>query len=73
MLPRAIARWRTEREITQRQLARRVGVSVATIARIETGDLRPSWFTLVEIANALEVGVDVIALIRTRPAVEAVA
>lgn len=73
VLPSAFIAWRKERKLTQRQLAHNAEVTPATIGRIEIGDLKPSWFTLVAIANALGVAPDALALIRTRPIVEAVA
>lgn len=68
IVPGAVATIRRIRDKSQRVLATESRTSVGTIARIETGTLKPSWFTLLSIAKALDVSPDAIALIRTRPA-----
>jgi len=49
---------RTMRDLTLRELARRVGVSPSLISQIETGRSQPSVGTLYAIATELEVSVD---------------
>jgi len=49
---------RTLRNLTLRELARRVGVSPSLISQIETGRSQPSVGTLYAIATELEVSVD---------------
>ena len=49
---------RTMRNLTLRELARRVGVSPSLISQIETGRSQPSVGTLYAIATELEVSVD---------------
>jgi transcriptional regulator with XRE-family HTH domain len=49
---------RTMRQLTLRELARRVGVSPSLISQIETGRSQPSVGTLYAIATELEVSVD---------------
>jgi transcriptional regulator with XRE-family HTH domain len=48
---------RTRRKLTQATLAKRVGVDVMTISRIERGDRRPSMALLQRLARALGVPV----------------
>jgi len=48
---------RTRRRLTQAVLAKRVGVDVMTISRIERGDRRPSMALLQRLAKALGVPV----------------
>jgi transcriptional regulator with XRE-family HTH domain len=45
--------------LTQRQLARRAGVSQPTIARIESGDARPSLERILEVVRAAGFDLDV--------------
>ena len=49
---------RTMRDLTLRELARRIGVSPSLISQIETGRSQPSVGTLYAIATELEVSVD---------------
>jgi DNA-binding XRE family transcriptional regulator len=56
--PSAVQRARERRGITQEQLAARVGVGRVTIARIETGRMRPNVDTAWLIAKALRVKLD---------------
>ncbi len=50
-----VKRLRTKRAWTQANLARRVGVSRVTIARIEIGNRRPSLALLERLAQAFQV------------------
>lgn len=50
-----VRRLRNQRGWTQEELAKRVGVARATIARIETGNRRPSLALLEQLAQALKV------------------
>ena len=44
--------------MSQRELARRSGIDVSTISRIETGKVQPSLSTLVRVAEGLTVSLD---------------
>ncbi len=46
---------RESRFLTQRELAEKSGVGVATIARIEKGKHRPTFRTIKRLAAALEI------------------
>jgi len=46
---------RTRRALTQAQLAKRAGVTTATVARIERDEIEPRMTTLGKLAQALEV------------------
>jgi transcriptional regulator with XRE-family HTH domain len=48
---------RTERALTQGQLAERCGTSVSAISNFEAGNNSPTLGTLVRLANALECNV----------------
>jgi transcriptional regulator with XRE-family HTH domain len=56
-----LKRARTRRKLTQRQLAKTVGVHEITISRLERGDRQPSMNLLQRLAKAL--GVPVTALL----------
>jgi transcriptional regulator with XRE-family HTH domain len=56
-----LKRARTRRKLTQRQLAKKVGVHEITISRLERGDRQPSMNLLQRLAKAL--GVPVTALL----------
>ncbi len=60
VLGRSVSAYRRRIGITQAQLAERVGVSVETIGRLETGAAVPSLARLDDIACALGVGVHVL-------------
>ena len=45
--------------LTQRQLATRAGVSQAAVARIESGEVDPSWRRVVELVRACGFDLDV--------------
>lgn len=61
-LGRRIRRKRQEYGWTQREFAKRIGVSLSFYGHIERGARTPSLDTMVIIANALNVGID--ALVR---------
>ena len=44
---------RNEKNLSQRQLAKRVGVNASTIALYETGDRLPSLHRLIDLSRAL--------------------
>ncbi len=46
---------RTLRALTQAELAERAGVTTATVARIERGEIEPRMTTLRKLAQGLEV------------------
>lgn len=47
----------TEKSISQKDLAEKIGISATSLSRIVTGDQKPSFDTLEKIAIALEVEV----------------
>ena len=49
---------RTEKKITQEQLAEVVGVGTSHISHIETGSGTPSFETIIQIINALDCSAD---------------
>ena len=49
--------WRNKRNLTQRELADKVGISGAAIAQYETGKAKPRIETLFRLAQALDVEV----------------
>ena len=53
-----LIRYRMDHGLTQEQLAARVGISAAQIARIERGRQRTSLDTLLRIARALDLSVE---------------
>lgn len=58
VLPGALKAIRKDwRDMTQKQLAKRAGCSLALVAMIETGDRQPSLETAEAIARVLEVPV----------------
>lgn len=46
---------RSAKEMTQRELAQKAGISRVSVARIETGEQLPRYATLLALAGALEV------------------
>lgn len=54
---KVIRKIRTERELTQKQLAEKSGLSVSVIQKYELGDRKPKLETLINIAMALNVPV----------------
>lgn len=61
MLGDNIRRLRTERELSQQDLADKVGVIQAAISQIESGAVNPRYTTLLALAAALGVGLDELA------------
>lgn len=59
---------REMRSLTQAELGKRAGIAAASISHFETGQRAPSLVSLVKLADALEVSVDVLL---GRAAVEA--
>jgi transcriptional regulator with XRE-family HTH domain len=49
----AIVRYRAEHEISQRELAERLGMKQPQVARLELGDVNPSMDTLMRISSQL--------------------
>jgi transcriptional regulator with XRE-family HTH domain len=65
--PEAMRKWRAE--MTQAELARKAGVSKATINRIERGHAQSVTFgTINKIARALQVDADVLVTFEKDPA-----
>ncbi|RMG01902.1 MAG: XRE family transcriptional regulator [Acidobacteria bacterium] len=55
----AILILRKQRGLTQKQLAERVGTTQAVISRVESGSVKPSFETILKIAEALDAAIDV--------------
>lgn len=53
-----VFRARISRGLSRAALAREIGASEATIARVETGERRPSPAMLVKLAEALGLGIE---------------
>lgn len=59
---------RTERALTQGQLAERCGTSVSAISNFEAGNNSPTLGTLVRLANALECNVsELVGVLDSKP------
>jgi transcriptional regulator with XRE-family HTH domain len=52
-----LQQWRKRRDLSQRDLAKRSGVSHVTIAKIEAGRMSPTVATLEKLARALRIKV----------------
>lgn len=50
-----IGQLRKRKGVSMRELARRTGLGVATLSRIESGEANPRLSTLIELANVLGV------------------
>lgn len=61
---------RQAQHLSQRELARRIGVSASLISQIETGKVRPSVATLMAIVGELGLSIDETLLAVDKPAVE---
>ncbi len=61
VLAEVLRRLREERALTREAVAWRAGISVATLARIETGVAAPSWDSVCRIIAALEVSLSELA------------
>jgi transcriptional regulator with XRE-family HTH domain len=72
MLGSRLADGRRASSLSQREVARRVGVSASLISQIETGKVQPSVATLMAIVNVLNLSIDEMLNVAgyTLPAVE---
>ena len=61
-LGRAVRALRVERGQTQEDLAHAAELTTAALARIERGEVNPSWATVRRIASGLQVTVAIIAV-----------
>ena len=61
-LGKAIRQLREERGVTQEAVAHTAGVTAATYGLIERGQSNPTWATLTDIADALEVSISELAM-----------
>ncbi len=57
-LAKNLERLRTERQLTQEELAKRVGVSQPAIAQYEAGPATPRLFVTIRLATALSVSIE---------------
>lgn len=57
-LAKNLERIRTERQMTQEELAKRVGVSQPAIAQYESGVAVPKLYVTIKLADALGVKID---------------
>jgi transcriptional regulator with XRE-family HTH domain len=62
-----VKRRRRAIDMTQRDLAERVGCAIGTVRRIESDDLRPSRHVAERLANTLAVPADARGVHRVRP------
>ncbi|WP_442934131.1 helix-turn-helix domain-containing protein [Micromonospora sp. CPCC 205561] len=61
---------RTERGLTQEQLAGRAQVAVSTLRKIESGRvIEPGYFTMLSLANALGIELRELAWLHDSPAI----
>lgn len=51
----AIVRYRDEHDLSQRDLAQRLGMKQPQVARLELGEVNPSIETLMRVASGLEI------------------
>lgn len=58
---------RDEAGLTQEELARRAGLSVHTISKLEQKDLDPAWSTVQKLAKALELSTDAFTEDKKKP------
>lgn len=58
MFSRGLRKLRSDKELTQAELARKTGVTQAAISRYEDGSALPSLDTAVRIAEALRCSLD---------------
>ena len=54
-----VRRLRTERGLSQQELAKRMGLSQSVVARLEAGGVEPRLSTLDRVASALDVELDI--------------
>lgn len=57
-LAKNLERLRTERQMTQEELARRVGVSQPAIAQYERGTATPRLYVTIKLAEALSTSIE---------------
>ena len=62
-----ICQYRKERGLTQKQLAERIGVTNKAISKWETGDGYPDIMTIPSLAEALEISIDELFGMATKP------
>ncbi len=55
----ALVRYRTEHNLSQRDLAQRLGMNQPRVARLEDGELSPSIDTLMRIASQLQIEITI--------------
>ena len=63
VLPTGLKAWRRERDLTQAELAKRVGCSDTLIALIETGRRQPGYDNAIAIAELLGVELEAFAIV----------
>src|ERR1700722_8421762 len=49
----AVIQFRTDRGFSQRELAGKLGMTQPQVARLERGDVTPTWDTLIRVASGL--------------------
>ena len=55
----AVVQFRTDRRLSQRQLATKLGMTQPQVARLERGDVNPSWDTLIRVAAGLGIELNI--------------
>lgn len=58
MLGQVIRRWREDREVTQAELADRLGIATSFVSLLESGARQPSYETLVRLADVMGITLD---------------
>lgn len=61
-LGKEIHKARIEKELTRQALADLLGMAFEKISAIERGDIDPRWSTVLKLAHALDLNLDVVAL-----------
>lgn len=63
VLPKGLKAWRRVRDLTQHEVAKRVGCSDTLIALIETGRRQPGYDNALAIAEVLDVDLEAFAVV----------
>ena len=61
-LGKEIRKARIDKDLTQADLERLTGIAFRHLSAIERGDIDPRWTTVLKLAQALDLNLDVVAL-----------
>jgi transcriptional regulator with XRE-family HTH domain len=61
-LGKEIRKARIDQDLTQADLQARTGIDFRHLSAIERGDIDPRWSTVLKIAHALDLNLDVVAV-----------